>query len=250
MRINILAFKHLPDTSIFLLWFYTVFAICHISCSRSQHPWATPVWRCKVTGWPKGTWSQLWIPAMSSLLRSSSTSATLPEWCLQGRKTVMHPKSMTSSINVRPFCHRYLGVLGRHTSGQSRFLGSHIIYGGITFSKIMFPFPTFPCCWCRSSLSVLTDVNNQLSKFSLLSQRNIDLTVQNSPSADPGRDVCGEDQSHPVAGLSYWEPLCQDQQPWAHRHPGVYRLLLIRWQGEAGFQRGYAHTSIWAFKIS
>lgn len=28
--------------------------------------------------------------------------------------------------------------------------------------------------------------------------------LQISPSADPGRDICGEDQSDPMAGLSHW----------------------------------------------
>lgn len=64
-----------------------------------------------------------------------------------------------------------------------------------------------------------------------------------SPSADPGRDVCGEDQSDPMAGVGHGEPLRQDQQPRAHRHPGVHRLLLIRQQGKADFQGGYENTS-------
>lgn len=110
LKIQILRIKrHLAlfTTPGILVWLNTVSVMCHMSCSPSQLPRATHVWRCRVTGCPGGRRSQLWIPAMSSPPRSSSTSATLPEWYLQGRKTLMHPKSMGSSINARSFCHSH-----------------------------------------------------------------------------------------------------------------------------------------------
>lgn len=72
--------------------------VCHISCSPSRHPQASYVWRWRDTGCPRGRWSQLWTLVTFSPPQSNSTSATLPGWCLQGRKT----------MSGHTFCHLLL----------------------------------------------------------------------------------------------------------------------------------------------
>lgn len=78
------------------------------SCSPSRRPQAGPVWRWRATGSPRGTWSRLWTPATSSPPRSSSTCATLPEWCLRGRKTVSQrdPLAHRGPLPINGFIHK------------------------------------------------------------------------------------------------------------------------------------------------
>lgn len=68
-------------------------------------------------------------------------------------------------------------------------------------------------------------------------------TSQDPPGPDPGGDFRGKDQPHPLPGRRHREPVREDQQPRAHRHPGVHRLLLFRQPGQAGVQRGYGTTA-------
>lgn len=100
--------------------------LCYVSCSLSQHPQTGHVWTWRATGWPRVRWSRLWTPATSSPPQSNSTSATLVEWYLQGRKTVAQPDLLSmnspqingSSINVH-----FVGV----NSGPFRRHGSKCI---------------------------------------------------------------------------------------------------------------------------
>lgn len=101
-------------------------AFCCVSCSLSWRPQTGHVWMWRATGWPRVRWSRLWTPATSSPPQSNSTSVTLLEWYLQGRKTVAPPDLLSmnspeingSSINVH-----FVGV----NSGPFRRHGSKCI---------------------------------------------------------------------------------------------------------------------------
>lgn len=124
--------------------------------------------------------------------------------------------------------------------------------------------PVFCCCYCQQWLQQQSLLTTQPFRFILYNQVTTSLYIelmthqqfalpslslsldvlasQDSPGADPGGDVCGEDQPDPLAGCSHREPVCENQQPRAHRYPGVHRLLFVRRQGQAGVQRGYEHS--------
>lgn len=101
-----------------------------VPCRPSRLLRTGPAWTWRATGCPRVTWNRLWTPVTSSPPRSSSTFATLPEWCLQGRKNFSpgraagHPLAhhgLTHGINqARPYIQTVRAISGARRIGYIR----------------------------------------------------------------------------------------------------------------------------------